>query len=138
MKLFSLVFIMSAILMNGSAVDASEFVSYSKDKFVETQKKDKNILLQYHASWCPICKRQRNVLETLTKDPAFSKVEFVAANYDTDKELRVQYAVKRQSTLILFQGEKELKRSQGISDAATLTDFIKQSFTGSPNSEPRK
>jgi thiol-disulfide isomerase/thioredoxin len=120
---FLLVFI--TIFTQDMVVKASEFLPYSREIFEEVQKQDKNILLQYHASWCPICKRQRNVLETLTKDPAFSKVEFISANYDTDKDVRKQFAVKGQSTLILFQGAKELKRSQGVTDAAELTEFLK-------------
>ncbi|MEO5968980.1 MAG: thioredoxin family protein [Bdellovibrionia bacterium] len=128
MKYSKLLFITFALLINSAAALSAEFIPYSKDNFEALQKQDRRIVLQYHASWCPICKRQKNVLDVLTKDPNLKNVEFVTANYDADKEVRKQYSVKGQSTLILFQGGKELKRSQGMTDATELADFLKKSF----------
>jgi thioredoxin 1 len=128
MKFSKIFLFLMAFSICGYTANASEFIPYSKDSFEALQKKDKEIVLQYHASWCPVCKRQRNVLDTLSKDTAFKDVAFIAANYDTDIDVKKQYAVKGQSTIILFQGNKELKRSQGMTDQAKITDLLKSSF----------
>ena len=135
MKHSKLLFITFAFLINGVTAQGTDFIPYSKENFEALQKQDRRIVLQYHASWCPICKRQRNVLEALTKDPNLKNVEFVTANYDSDKEVRKQYAVKWQSTLILFQGGKELKRSQGMTDATELADFLKMALGSKSDSK---
>ena len=42
------------------------------------------------------------------------------ANYDNERELKIQYGVRSQSTVIVFKGSKETTRLGGETDAAKL------------------
>jgi hypothetical protein len=42
------------------------------------------------------------------------------ADYDTEKELKKQLKVTGQSTLVVFKGEKEVGREQGVTAAAAV------------------
>src|SRR5947209_8238309 len=108
-----------ALILTSSAY-SGQVVPYSKDELTKIQKSGENVVLQYHASWCPVCKKQRNALNTLVNDPKFNTVHFMTADYDTEIALKRKYGVKGQSTLILFKGENEVSRSQGVTDEVEL------------------
>lgn len=119
-------FLTMLVLWMSYSAWSGEIIPYSKDGFVKSQKSGEKIVLQYHASWCPVCKKQRNALNSLTNDPEFKNVKFIAADYDTEKDLKKKYGVKGQSTVILFQGASELERSQGVTDESELKNFIQK------------
>lgn len=124
LKLFGTFFTLTLIIARISF--GAEIGPYSKDGFEKIQKSGGKIVLQYHASWCPVCKKQRNALNTLVKDSKFHDINFIAADYDTEQALKKKYGVKGQSTVILFSGEKEVSRVQGMTDEIELSQFIQK------------
>lgn len=99
---------------------------FNTEAFAKAQKDGKKIALQYHLSSCSTCKKQETVLNEIMKDSQFKDVVFMQADFAADAMIKEKHAVKGQSTLILFKGDKEIARSQGINKKdGLLTELAK-------------
>ena len=92
---------------------------YSAKAFAELQQAGKPAALHFHADWCPTCRAQEKVFNGWKGDAAVPGTLLVA-NYDNERELKKQYSVRSQSTVIVFKGSKETARLGGETDAAKL------------------
>ena len=79
----------------------------------------KPVAVHFHADWCPTCRAQEKVFNGWKGDAAVPGTLLVA-NYDNERELKKQYGVRSQSTIIVFKGSKETTRLGGETDAAKL------------------
>ena len=67
---------------------------------------DKPVALHFRADGCPTCRAQDKVLETPKAEPGLD-VTVLEFNCDTEKNLKGQFGVRTQSTLVLLQGPTE-------------------------------
>jgi thioredoxin 1 len=121
LRLFILMclFSFSAHAMNYRVFDEKEF-----DKLTE---KDKTMVLHFYASWCPTCKKQKNVVDGFIK-PIEGKVPFVLVDYDEYEAMKKKYNVKVQSTLVYLNNGKEVSRMVAETDEASIKTFIQQIY----------
>jgi len=99
---------------------------FAEEDFNEAINNDKLVLLDFHASWCGTCKAQEKPLKALLSEEFFSDVVAFRVDYDNSAELKNQYNVQRQSTLVLLRGEEELSRSMGVTNKDELRSFLKK------------
>jgi thiol-disulfide isomerase/thioredoxin len=97
---------------------------YSSELLAKKKQSGELVALHFHAFWCPTCWAQDKVFKSFLKDPDVPGALLVV-NYDTERELRRQLNVRSQSTLIVYKGAEEQKRSIGETDASVL----RHSFT---------
>jgi thioredoxin len=90
---------------------------YEPRSFEEALASGRPIVVHVHAGWCPVCRAQKPVLETLAKDKAFEGVELVTVDFDKDKEFLRKHRVPTQSVILAFKNGKEVARILGITDA---------------------
>ena len=105
-------FISIATLLAATAAQALEVKPYTEVSFAQAQAAGKPTALHFHASWCPTCKKQSSSIEQLKADKDLDLTVFVA-DYDLEEPLKKKLAVTAQSTLIVFKGQVEKKRSSG-------------------------
>lgn len=98
-------------LATGSAF--ADTTPYSQDTFDKLQHEGKPILVSVHADWCPTCRAQTPLIESLLKQKDFQGVASLRVDFDNQKEIVRYFRVYRQSTLIVFKGGKEVGRSLG-------------------------
>lgn len=122
-RICTLVFLCCFLLFVSSGY-AEAITEYSEPAFKSAQAAGKTILLDFHATWCPTCKKQRKVLDVLLKQDKFSKLVAFNVDYDTSSELQSKLGVSRQSTLILYKGEKEIARSIGEVSEESIAQFL--------------
>ena len=99
---------------------AAEVVMFKQDAFMAAQAANKSIIVEVTAPWCPVCAKQKPIIESLVKDPKFNNVVLMKVDFDSQKDALAKFNVSKQSTLIAFKGATEKTRSTGETDAAKL------------------
>lgn len=102
--------ILCAVLVSTAALaQALDIKPYSAAALAEAQKADKPVALHFRADWCPTCRAQDKVLESLKAEPGLD-LTVLAVNYDTEKDLKKQFNIRSQSTLVMLHGHQERGR----------------------------
>jgi thioredoxin 1 len=117
-------FATAILLCAAAAAPALEVKPYSAAALAEALKADKPVALHFRADWCPTCRAQDKALETMRSEPGLD-LTVLAVNYDTEKDLKKQFAVRSQSTLVVLRGPKETGRSINETSAAGLRTLLK-------------
>lgn len=110
----------------GGGAEAAGIAAFDHHQFAEAQKAGKSIVVDVHADWCPVCKKQAPILEKLSSDKAFSGVAFFRLNFDSEKEILKQWNVEYQSTILVFKGSQEKARSTGDTDQKKIRALIEK------------
>lgn len=107
---------------------AAEPIAFSSDAFETAKSSGKSVLVEVTAPWCPTCKAQKPILSELRAQPKFKDVVVFSVDFDSQKDaLRVLNA-QRQSTLIAFKGTREVGRSVGDTNKASIEALVAKSL----------
>src|SRR5215475_3309487 len=91
-----------AMLTLTTGLLAGEARPFDREIFMKAQMEGKTVLVDFHATWCPVCKKQAEAIPQVLKEEQFKDVVALTANYDTEKELKKQLKVSGQATLVVF------------------------------------
>lgn len=122
MKIVRTLFALLAFVATTSA-HALDVAPYTPAALTQAQQAGKAYALHFHADWCPVCRKQSQVIDTLKADPKLNVIVFIV-NYDKEKPLRKQYGVRTQSTLIAFRGKTETGRLAGDTDPDIIRNTL--------------
>jgi thioredoxin 1 len=120
--------VLGVVLLSGASSEAITKRMYDQKAFEAAQAANQPILVEVHASWCPVCKRQRPILAKLGTEPKFKTMVSFEIDFDSQKELVQRFNVHKQSTLIVFKGRKEVARSTGDSNPASIEQLLAKSL----------
>jgi len=104
---------------------ALEKRKYDDAAFRAAQSANKSILVDVTATWCPTCKAQHKVLDSLTKRPEFADIVVFEVDFDTQKDALKAFNARQQSTLIVFKGAQETKRLVGETGTDSIEGLLK-------------
>jgi thioredoxin 1 len=107
---------------------ATETKPFTADAFAAAQKAGKPVFVAIHASWCPVCAKQRPILSELMADPKFKNLVYFVVDFDSQKDAVKSFNARMQSTLIAFKGEHETGRSVGDTDRASITALLSKTL----------
>ena len=118
-----------ALLLGGAPLLAGALTvaPYSAQALAEAQKAGQPVAVHFHASWCPTCRAQDKVFESLKKDPALN-LTLLQADYDAETALKQALHVTAQSTVIVWRGTVEKARAVGQTDAAALKTTLQSAL----------
>ena len=117
--------IVSAILVAAASLaQALDIKPYSAQALAAAQKAGQPVALHFRADWCPTCRAQDKVLESLKAEKGLD-LTLLAADYDTEKALKRRFKVNTQSTLIVLKGQKEAARLVGDTTADGIRGALK-------------
>jgi len=120
--------IVSTLLLSVAAfAHALDVKPYSAAALAEAQKADMPVALHFRADWCPTCRAQDKVIEGLKTEQGLG-LTVLSVNYDTEKDLKKQYKVNTQSTLIVLHGQKEAARLVGDTSANSIRTALKSAL----------
>jgi thioredoxin-like negative regulator of GroEL len=113
-----------AVSAVGSA-ESFEQKKFDPAAFAAAQGDNKAILVDISATWCPTCKAQHKVLESLAKRPDYAELLVFEVDFDAQKEVVKSFNAQHQSTLIAFKGAHETRRLVGETGAAPIEELLK-------------
>lgn len=120
--------VLSAVLLAAAALShALEVKPYTAAALAEAQQAKQPVAVLFHADWCPTCRAQQQVLNTL-KTEAGLDLTLLVANYDTEKDLKKRFNVRGQSTLVVLNGQEERHRSMGTTSADAIRSALKSAL----------
>ncbi|WP_374327237.1 thioredoxin family protein [Azonexus sp.] len=122
MKIIRLLAALAFTAVAGIA-QALDIAPWTAADFAQQQAAGKAVALHFHADWCPTCKAQEKVFNGWRGDAAVPG-RLLVVDYDNARELRRQFGVRTQSTLIVFKGDKEVARLAGDTDPAKLRSAL--------------
>jgi thioredoxin 1 len=100
--------------------------SFSDAAFKSATASGRPVLIEFHADWCPTCRAQEKVVNTLVGQPAYSNVLVLRVLYDSQKDLLKRFGVRRQSTLILYKDGNEVGRAVGVTSSSGIASLLKK------------
>lgn len=109
-----------------SLAGAGEIKPYSAQEFDKLTQAGKPVVVDVSATWCPTCKAQKPILNTLMQQPAYRDVTMLTVDFDTGKDALQRFKVRMQSTLLAFKGKNEVARSVGDTTANGIENLIKK------------
>jgi thioredoxin 1 len=122
--LFTISMVLSSIVYPASAFAAPS--NYTEVEFNQLQKEGKSILVVVHAPWCPTCRAQAPVINELLSENEFKEITALRVDFDGQKDVLKKFNVSKQSTLILFKGDKEVTRSTGDTSLWNIEKLLKK------------
>ncbi|GAA5443405.1 hypothetical protein Misp06_01581 [Microbulbifer sp. NBRC 101763] len=106
---------------------ASAGEPFSEERFKELQAAKQPVLIDVRADWCPTCKKQGIILAQFQEDNPQCGLTILNVNFDKQKEWVKHFRAPRQSTLLLYRGDKQV----WFSVAETRADVIRQNIFNS-------
>ncbi|MPZ40227.1 MAG: thioredoxin [Rhizobiales bacterium] len=116
------------VVFSGASSEAITKRMFDQKAFEAAQAAGQSILVEVHASWCPVCKRQRPILAKLGTEAKFKRMVSFEIDFDSQKDLVRRFNVHKQSTLIVFKGRKEIARSTGDSNPGSIEQLLTKSL----------
>lgn len=101
---------------------------YSQEKLDALNNAGKPVLVFIYADWCPVCKAQDKILDTLLPANEFKGITTLRVNFDDQKPVVGAFGVKHQSTLIVFKGGKEVARVTGETDRERIAALLRKAL----------
>ena len=89
---------------------------YSAAAFQDEQDAGHIIMVDVYASWCSTCLSQHKVLENLLQNPSYSEVKGFRVDFEGDLDFVRAHRVNAQSTIIMFNGSREISRTVGVTN----------------------
>lgn len=120
--------IVSTLLLTGAALaQALEVKPYSAAALAQAQQAGQPVALHFHADWCPTCRAQDKALQSLAEEKGLD-LTVLKVDYDNEKELKRQFKVSTQSTLIVLRGTKEAARLVGDTSKLNIMNALKSAL----------
>jgi thiol-disulfide isomerase/thioredoxin len=120
--------LLAIVLLVPMLGSAAEIQTYSKQAFADAQNGGKPIVVFVTASWCPNCRKQQPVVDTMAKDASFADAVVFVIDYDADKQALRDLDVRMQSTLIAYKGKTERMRSTAVTDPVAIRKLFQSAL----------
>lgn len=111
-----------------SFATSAELKKFDHEQYAKNLFDKKPFAISFHASWCPTCRKQEPVLKELLDEKKYEKLLVFKADFDTEKMIKKELMVSRQSTIVVFKDGKEIARETGITDKEKIQTLINQAF----------
>ena len=108
--------VLACMALSATAVE----LPFAQAAFDQAVAAGKPVIVDVQASWCPVCKVQKPIVEALLQEPRMKNVTLFSADFDTEHALKKQLRVAQQSTFVVFKGGKEVGRSTGDTSKSAI------------------
>jgi thioredoxin 1 len=110
------------------AQSAGSGAKFTQAAFDAAQAAGKPVVVEVTAPWCPTCKAQAPIINSLMAKPEMKGVTLLKVDFDSQKDVLKKLNVSQQSTLIAFKGKAETSRSTGDTTQAGIEKLFKSAI----------
>jgi thioredoxin 1 len=114
------------LIMLFSIISLFAYEELTVDNF-DSKIKDKNVIIDFYAVWCPPCKILANNLEDFDVVKS-DNVEIFKVNIDNQMVLAKKYGVSKLPTLVYFKNGKPINDYVGILSVEELIETSNKNF----------
>lgn len=90
----------NAVVKTGESI----FLTYNEADFEAALTEGKDVFLDFHADWCPLCRSNLPNIEDAFDEVGNGNLIGFQVNFDTETSLRKQFKIFSQSQLVLIPG----------------------------------
>ncbi len=101
---------------------------YTQEKLDSVNNAGKPALVFIYADWCPTCKAEEKILNTLLPTDEFRGITTLRVNFDNQKSVVKAFGAMYQSTLIVFKSGKEVARMTGETDQGRIAALLRKAL----------
>lgn len=101
---------------------------YTQTAFERFQKEGSPILVSMHADWCPTCRAQAPIVQSLLEQNPYRRIHLLRVDFDEQKDIVKAFRASMQSTLIVFKNGREVGRSVGDTREAGIEALLKKAL----------
>ena len=102
----------------------ADAAGFSAQALAAAQADNKSVLVEVTAPWCPTCKAQKAVLDTLLSEPRFATMTKLSLDFDSQQAEMKSLKANTQSTLIVYKGKTEVGRVVGVTKKAEIEALL--------------
>ncbi|HET7763781.1 MAG TPA: thioredoxin family protein [Burkholderiales bacterium] len=102
--------------------------AYDAGAFKEAQSAGKSVLVEIHADWCGECRMQDKVLGKLSAEAPYAGLVRLRVDFDGQKDLVKSFGARKESTLILYKGDREVGRAVGITSEPKIRELLERAI----------
>lgn len=125
-KIKTIILFLVAQLVFVGFVSAGEIKPFNQEEFDKARSDGEVVLLDFYATWCPTCRKQQPVIAEALSQEQFSSVVAFKVDYDSASDLKQEFKIQRQSTLVLLKGKEEKGRLVASTDKDEIVDLLKK------------
>lgn len=114
----------SAAIAFAAPAAAAERQPFTQAAFAAAKAKGRPILVEVKAWWCPVCASQGRTIKATTAAPQYDNLLILSINYDKQKAEWKALGAQKQSTLIGYNGGREVGRVVYTTDKAAINDLL--------------
>ena len=112
-----------------SLASAVERKAFDAASFEAAQQRGARILVDISATWCPTCKAQKPIIDSLAEQSVNNDLVIFSVDFDSQKPIVRRLRAQSQSTLIAFRGKTETARSVGDTDPGSIAALVQSTST---------
>lgn len=123
-------FAVTWLILSSPARAASD--AFTMERFEALQAQNALILVDVHASWCPTCARQTEIIKEYIVQRPDVGLHWLKVDFDEQKRWVKHFRAPRQSTLLLFRGKDLL----WFNVAETRAEKVFETFDAAAGATP--
>ncbi|ERS81019.1 hypothetical protein Q672_06820 [Marinobacter sp. EVN1] len=103
---------------------ANEQTGFTNQRFQQLQAKGALVLVDVHATWCPTCAKQSEILNSYLEQRPEADLHILKVNFDEQKQWVRHFRAPRQSTLLLYRGKEQIWFSVAETDPKVIFNTL--------------
>ena len=116
----------SALLLAAGVAAAALPQPYNAASFKAAQAAGKPVVVEIHADWCTECQMQDQVLRKMLDEAKYAGYAWLRVDYDRQKDAVKDFKARKESTLVVFKGGREIARATGITAEERIRALVDQ------------
>lgn len=129
----SRLFLLFLILFGFNFAHSFEKEKFNLERFETLQKAGEVVLVDVYATWCSTCKKQQTAINSYRENNPDKMFYVLEVDFDSQKEFVKQFRAPRQSTLLIYKGDRQF----WFSVAETRPEVIASELDKAINFKPK-